>query len=181
MSRGPGKALLLDLGGTVGLSPLELMGVYAEREPAAREVLARRGPLGGAHDELWDRVLSQEITEAEYLARRAGEVGQALGRDVRVREFMRELYTMPGTVTMRPEAASLLADVRAAGIPVGALTNDLASLGPPAARRAQPHLVPGRSGRDRGRLGHRRSQTRPARVSDGGRAARPSTGRDRVS
>jgi hypothetical protein len=46
---------------------------------------------------------------------------------------------MPGVATMRPEVANLLADARSAGIRVGALTNDLASLGPPEAHRHIPY------------------------------------------
>lgn len=75
------RALLLDLGGTAFRSPLELLGVLAEREPAARGALVRRGPLGTEHDELWAEVLRQEISELAYLRRRAEEVVSALGKD----------------------------------------------------------------------------------------------------
>lgn len=134
-------ALLLDLGGTAFRSPLELMGSFAEREPAARGVLARRGPLGPEHDELWAQVLRREITEFEYLHRRAVEVVEALGRDWGLPEFMRALSTMPGESPLRPEAVALVGDARAAGIPVGALTNDMAALGGADAPRRIPFLA----------------------------------------
>lgn len=135
------NALLLDLGGTAFRSPLELMGPFADHEPAARGVLARRGPLGSERDELWAQVLRREISEFEYLHRRAVEVIAALGRDWGLADFMRALYTMPGEPPLRPEAASLVADARGAGIPVGALTNDMTALGGSAARSRIPFLA----------------------------------------
>lgn len=134
-------ALLLDLGGTAFRSPIELMGAFAEREPAARGVLARRGSLGTEPDVLWAQVLRQEITEFEYLAQRAAEVTSALGNDWGLADFMRALYTMPDEPALRPEAVALAADARELGVPVGALTNDMAALGGSAARTRVPFLA----------------------------------------
>ena len=136
-----GWALLLDLGGTVGVSPLEAMGAYAERVPDARAALARRGPFGTEPDPEWAAVLRGELAEPAYLARRAAEIGRATGRDGDIRSFMRELFTMPGLAFQRPVAAALIADARAAGAPVGVLTNDLAAFGGPAARERIPFLA----------------------------------------
>ncbi|MHA6793665.1 HAD family hydrolase [Pseudonocardia bannensis] len=119
------RALLLDLGGTVFRSGSEMMGIYGELEPAVRSVVARRGPLGPEPDELWDAMLREEITEREYWARRSDEIGAALGRDWTIQEFMHTLYTLPGEPMMRPEAAALISDAQAAGVRIGALTNDL--------------------------------------------------------
>ncbi len=55
---------------------------------------------------------------------RSDEFGAALGRDWPIQEFMHTLYAqLPDIV--RPEAARLVDAAKAAGIRVGALTNDL--------------------------------------------------------
>lgn len=53
------------------------------------------------------------------------------------------LYEVPGEPgpRPRPEASALARDARAAGVPVGALTNDLAALGGSAARTVVPFLA----------------------------------------
>ncbi|MGD9528829.1 HAD-IA family hydrolase [Pseudonocardia sp.] len=117
------RALLLDLGGTAIGSGVEAMADLAEREPALREVCARRGPLGPVADPEWDEMITGGITEREYWHRRGAEFGAALGRPGwTVQEFMHLLFGQPG---LRPGARRLAADARAAGVPVGVLTNDL--------------------------------------------------------
>ncbi|MGI5132616.1 HAD family hydrolase [Pseudonocardia sp. CA-107938] len=118
------KALLLDLGGTAFVSGNELLRLLGEREPRLRAVAARCGPLGMSPDPLWDRMIATEIGEREYWRVRCAEVGTAIGRDWSLREFMDALYTQVDDV-VRPEAVALVAAARAAGRPVGALTNDL--------------------------------------------------------
>ncbi|AEA24716.1 HAD-IA family hydrolase [Pseudonocardia benzenivorans] len=121
-------ALLLDVGGVVIRSGSEMLELLGRREPAVRAVAARRGPLGPEPDPDWDRMLRGELSEREYWALRAAEVGRALGRaGWPVSEFMAELFERPGVDVVRPAAAALVADVRAAGLPLGVLTNDLAA------------------------------------------------------
>jgi putative hydrolase of the HAD superfamily len=118
------KALLLDLGGTAFVSGNELLHLLGERDPRVRSVAARCGPLGTEPDLLWERMIATEIGEREYWRIRCAEVGAALGRDWTVQEFMHALYTQVDDV-VRPEADALVDAARAAGIRVGALTNDL--------------------------------------------------------
>ena len=120
-----GRGLLLDLGGTAFASGLERMAVLGEQEPAVRSIAARRGPLGCEPDLLWDAMLRGEITERGYWRARSDEVGAALGRPGwPITQFMHLLYGVTSEV-LRPAAAALVADAQAAGMPVGALTNDL--------------------------------------------------------
>jgi putative hydrolase of the HAD superfamily len=135
------RALLLDLGGTVFRSGSEMMGLLGEQEPAVRAVVARRGPLGPEPDMLWAQMLREEITEREYWARRSDEVGAALGREWPIQEFMHTLYALASDDIIRPEAAELIADARAAGIPVGMLTNDLRAFHGETAMAAHPVLA----------------------------------------
>ncbi len=135
------RALLLDIGGTAFSSGLERMALLGEREPATRPVVARRGPLGPEPDPQWDAMLRGEITERGYWQARSDEVGEALGRPGwPITEFMHLLY---GLVEdgMRPEAAALVADAQAAGIPVGALTNDLRAFHGEGAMARHPALL----------------------------------------
>jgi putative hydrolase of the HAD superfamily len=134
------RALLLDLGGTVFRCGSELMGLYGEREPAVRAVVARRGPLGPEPDALWSAMLREEITEREYWQRRCNEVGAALGRAWHIQEFMHTLYALADDV-MRPEARALVADARAAGVAIGALSNDLRAFHGETAMARDPFLA----------------------------------------
>jgi putative hydrolase of the HAD superfamily len=119
------RGLLLDLGGTAFSSGLERLALLGEREPALRSITARRGPLGPEPDPLWDAMVRGEITERGYWRARSDEVGAALGRPGwAITEFMHLLYGLVADV-LRPEAAALVVDARAAGVRVGALTNDL--------------------------------------------------------
>lgn len=134
------RALLLDLGGTVFRCGSEMLGLLGDAEPAVREVVTRRGPLGPRRDELWHRMLREEITERDYWERRSDEVGAALGRDWPITEFMHTLYTLTDDV-IRPEAAELIADARAAGVVVGVLTNDLRAFHGETAMTSHPVLA----------------------------------------
>ncbi|WP_366932817.1 HAD-IA family hydrolase [Pseudonocardia sp.] len=134
------KALLLDLGGTVFRSGSEMMALLGEVEPAVRGVVARRGPLGPERDELWDRMIRSEISERDYWQRRSDEVGAALGRDWPIQEFMHTLYGLAGDDIIRPAAAGLAADARAAGHKVGVLTNDLRAFHGETAMASHPFL-----------------------------------------
>jgi putative hydrolase of the HAD superfamily len=134
------SALLLDLGGTAFRSGSEMMGLLGEREPAVRAVVARRGPLGPEPDPLWAAMIRGDITEREYWQRRSDEVGAALGRDWPIQEFMHTLYGLADDI-MRPEAADLVADARAAGIAIGVLSNDLQAFHGDTAMSAHPFLA----------------------------------------
>lgn len=135
------RALLLDLGGTVFRSGSELLALLGDAEPATAAVVARRGPLGPEPDVLWDRMIREEITEREYWQRRSDEVGAALGRDWPIQEFMHTLYALCGDDIIRPAAAALVADARAAGHRIGVLTNDLRAFHGDTAMASHPVLA----------------------------------------
>lgn len=133
-------ALLLDVGGVIFRSGAEMLGVLGRREPAVRGATDRRGPLGPEPDLAWARMLREEITEREYWAQRCAEVGRELGRDWSIHEFMHELYERSGEDLVRPGAAALMRDARAAGVPVGVLTNDLQAFHGAGAAATHPVL-----------------------------------------
>lgn len=134
------RALLLDLGGTVFRSGAEMLGDLGEAYPAVRAVTARRGPLGPQRDDLWHAMLDEQITERDYWARRSDEVGAALGRTWPISEFMHTLWGLSEDL-VRPEAAAMIEQARAAGCPVGALTNDLRAFHGDGAMARHPLLA----------------------------------------
>ncbi len=105
------RGLLLDIGGVVLRN--------------ARELDLDRG-VAGSDDDRWQSMLRHEITEREYWALRASEVGAVLGHeDWSTRDLIHWLYHEAGVEFVVDEMVELMDDARAAGLPVVALTNDL--------------------------------------------------------
>lgn len=125
----PFEALLLDYGGVVSRSTFELLPLIGAAHPELAGPLRRRGTLGPDHDELWAQMMRREISEREYWARRAAEFGRAFGADWDVRALLTWLEdgNVDEAARIRPEAATLVADVRAAGMAAAVLSNDLAA------------------------------------------------------
>jgi len=67
------------------------------------------------------------MNEREYWALRAQEFSDLTGEPATMPALCSHLYSGAEEELVRPEARRLIADAKAAGIPVGALTNDLTS------------------------------------------------------
>ena len=67
------------------------------------------------------------MNEREYWALRAQEFSVLTGEPPTMPDLCRHLYSGAEDELVRPEARRLIDDAKAAGIPVGALTNDLTS------------------------------------------------------
>ncbi len=119
------RALVLDFGGPVLLTPFELVA-DAPGTPAF-ELLHERGPLATADhpDPSWEELRAGRITERAYWDARAEEWYRAGGRGADIREMIAHLYDPPRRELVREGARSLVHDAQAAGHPVGILTNDL--------------------------------------------------------
>jgi putative hydrolase of the HAD superfamily len=102
-----------------------LVGRLAEAEPAMRPVLERIGGVASERDELWQQMLRRQVTEREYWAQRAAELGAAVGESWDTRAMMHRMYELPRQDWLRAEMVDLMADTRAAGLRLGALTNDM--------------------------------------------------------
>lgn len=118
--------LLLDFGGVCLLNPVELHG-RAESvlglDPGTFEWL---GPVDPDSDPLWQRMIAGDgLTERDYWAERAAEVGRAAGRELTTRDYMTILYEPPIPDMVRPEARSVATAALEAGIGVSVLTNDM--------------------------------------------------------
>lgn len=119
------RALVLDFGGPVLLTPFELVG--DRRGTPAHELLFGRGPLAtvAAPDLDWADLQEGRITERAYWAHRAREWHGAGGSGPDISAMMAHLYVPARPQLVREQARSLIRDARAAGHPVAILTNDL--------------------------------------------------------
>jgi len=137
---GPPGGLLLDIGGVVHATGIHLVGRLAEREPALRPVLERIGGIATERDELWQQMLRREVTERQYWAQRAAELGAAVGETWDTRAMIGRMYELPQQDWLRAEMVDLMADTRAAGLRLGALTNDMTDFHGPEWVAQQEHL-----------------------------------------
>lgn len=126
-----GRALALDFGGPVLLTPFEL--VADEPGTPAHELLHRRGPLAPPEqpDPVWADLQAGRITERGYWSERAARWHAAGGLEPDIRAMIAHLYEPPRPELVREPARRLVRDARAAGIPIGILTNDLRAFHPP--------------------------------------------------
>lgn len=125
-TRADHDVLLLDFGGVCLLNPVELhhrAELALGLEPGTFTWL---GPVDPTTDELWRRMIAGDgLTERQYWAQRAVEVGQAAGRDIDLRDYMTMLYDPPTPEIVRPEAMDVVTRARDAGYSMSVLTNDM--------------------------------------------------------
>ena len=124
--RGRPQGLLLDFGAVISVSFFERHRETEERLGLPHGTLSWLGPLDPATDELWQSMQRDEITEREYWATRAREIGERVGEsgwDMRMLAG-RVRQTDPDNV-VRPELAQLILDARRQGVKVGILSNEL--------------------------------------------------------
>jgi putative hydrolase of the HAD superfamily len=142
--RGPAAGrplgLLLDIGGVVHNTGVRLVGRLAEREPAMRPVIEGIGGIASDRDELWQRLLQRQVSEREYWAQRAAEFGAAVGEPWDTRAMMRRFYELPEQEWLCAATVELMADTKAAGLRLGALTNDMTAFHGPEWVAQQEHL-----------------------------------------
>jgi putative hydrolase of the HAD superfamily len=132
--------LLLDIGGVVHSTAMHLVGRLAETEPAMKPVLERIGGIASDRDELWQQMLRRQLTERDYWAQRAAEFGAAVGESWDTRAMMNRLYELPREYWLRAQMVDLMTDVKAAGLRLGALTNDMTAFHGPGWVEQQEHL-----------------------------------------
>ena len=142
--RGPAagrlSGLLLDIGGVVHRTGVNLVPRLAETEPAMKPVLERIGGIAGEQDELWQQVLRHQIGEREYWAHRAAELGAAVGETWDFRDLMDRFYALPEQEWLCAGTIELMTDAKAAGLRLGALTNDMTAFHGPEWVARQEHL-----------------------------------------
>ena len=118
------KALVLDFGGPVLLTPFERVAALERSLGVAPGTFAWRGPFDPATDPLWRAVQAGELSEPGYWAARAEEVAAVTG-EPGVPAMMARLFDGPEADLLRPEARRLVAAARRRGLGTAVLTNDL--------------------------------------------------------
>lgn len=118
--------LLLDFGGVCLLNPVELHHRAEDVLGLGRGTFGWLGPIDPSTDELWRRMIAGDgVTERDYWAQRAGEVGTAAGREMDLRGYMTMLYDPPTPEIVRPQAIDVVERAKAAGFSMSVLTNDM--------------------------------------------------------
>ena len=142
--RGPAagrlSGLLLDIGGVVHNTGVRMVERLARREPAMRPVIEEIGGIASDRDELWQRMLRRQVTERDYWARRACELGAAVGETWDTRALMDRFYQLPEHEWLCAPTIELMTDAKATGLRVGALTNDMTAFHGPEWVARQQHL-----------------------------------------
>ena len=118
-------ALVFDFGGPVLLTPFELRGVGERSMGLPPGTLKWTGPFDPAADEAWRDWQAGGLSEREYWALHCQEFHELTGEPAEMPVFMAHLYSGTEEELIRPGARALILDAKAAGLPVGALTNDL--------------------------------------------------------
>ncbi|MGI9615822.1 MAG: HAD-IA family hydrolase [Acidimicrobiales bacterium] len=136
----PFDVLLLDFGGVCLLNPVELHDRAEAVLGLAAGTLRWLGPIDPATDDLWRELLAGGLTERDYWARRAAEVGTAAGRPLDTREYMRLVYDPPTPQMIRSDATDVAKRALAAGYGVSVLTNDLRAFHGTSWQRQIPFL-----------------------------------------
>ena len=109
------KALLFDIGEVVTTEQWHLLDAV---EAQTGRTLVGRGPLDPDGDPVWQRYLTGEISFLTYWAEYAAVNGYDDWRQL-FRDF-----PLDGDNFVHPEADRLIRDAQAAGLKIGALTND---------------------------------------------------------
>ena len=118
--------LLLDFGGVCLLNPVELHDKATDQLGLPRGTFEWLGPIDPSTDELWQQMTAGDgVTEREYWAIRAGEVGKAAGREMDLPDYFRMLYEPASSELVRPEATQTVRAALDAGFGVSVLTNDM--------------------------------------------------------
>lgn len=120
------RGLLLDVGVVFFKSAWEVADDYERIHALPRGTIVGRGPLDPTvPDEAWQAYRRGEINERDYwlaFAERSVANGTPLNGHP---HLMRAISQEPGLEIVRPEAAALVAECKAAGRSLGILTNEM--------------------------------------------------------
>lgn len=118
-------ALLLDFGSVITFSAFERHRESEALLGLAPGTLRWLGPIDPATDELWRRMQQNDISERDYWAMRAAEVGRMLGHEWSPRDFFTAIRGTDPNLAVRSCARQTIRRARSAGLRVGILSNEL--------------------------------------------------------
>ena len=117
------RDLIIDFGGVITYSLFERCRDIEQLYRLPDGSIDWTGPFDPPRDEIWQQYLSGQISERDYWYIRCGELGQLLKEEITIRRLVTDLRNFKPSV--RPEAETLIRQVRAQGRRVGLLTNEL--------------------------------------------------------
>ncbi len=122
----PFDALLLDFGSVITFTAFERHRESEILLGLERGTLGWLGPIDPGTDALWRRMERGEISERDYWARRAREVGSMLGQPHWTPlDFFNAIRGSDPGLAIRGSARRTIAAARASGLRVGILSNEL--------------------------------------------------------
>lgn len=122
----PAKALVLDFGGVVSRTMFESQGKNERALGLPPGSLGWRGPFDPDSDPLWRDMQAGKISERDYWMHRTRETGRLVGEDwTEMSQLVARLRADDPVSAMRPEAMAAIAKVRAAGLKLAVLSNEL--------------------------------------------------------
>jgi putative hydrolase of the HAD superfamily len=119
-------ALLLDFGSVMSVSVFERHRTTEAELGLAPGSLTWLGPLAPETDVLWQAMQRDEISERDYWATRARELGETVGEEGwDVLAMLTRIRQVDPNAIIRPEVLKLIRAARARAIRIGILTNEL--------------------------------------------------------
>ena len=120
-----GKALVLDFGSVISRSIFEKRLEVADKLGLPRDTFGWAGPTAPETDELWRDMLADRLTEREYWAEMAKDIGQRLGKEWGPLDYLNAARADNINDDIRPEIVSLVRSCKQAGAKIGILSNEL--------------------------------------------------------
>jgi putative hydrolase of the HAD superfamily len=118
--------LMLDIGGVVLRGGVAIADLLADEVPELSGAAAEIG-VATPRDRLWVQMLSGEVTERFYWSTRSADLGAVMGEVWDTRMLINRLYHRPTAELLNHDVIDLMLEVKSAGLPLVALTNDLAA------------------------------------------------------
>ncbi|MDK3018974.1 HAD family hydrolase [Pseudodonghicola flavimaris] len=120
------RALILDFGGVITRTLFETHALTETALGLAPGTLDWQGPFAPETDALWRDMQAGTITERDYWRRRTAEVGGLLGENwTEMSQFVRAARGAEPEAVIRPEFRAAIAQVKAAGLKLAILSNEL--------------------------------------------------------
>ena len=120
------QGLLLDFGSVISISVFERHRETEHVLGLPQGSLDWLGPLNPATDVLWQSMQRDEMSERDYWAQRAHELGSLVGEpDWDVMTMLTRIRQVDPNTVVRPAMVALIQQARAQGIAVGILTNEM--------------------------------------------------------
>ena len=120
------RALILDFGGVITRTLFETHALSETALGLALGTLTWQGPFAPETDALWREMQAGAITERDYWQARAAEVGRLVGKDwTEMSQFVRAARGADPEAVICPEFRAAIATVKAAGLGLAILSNEL--------------------------------------------------------